>query len=85
MWRTITLLTMALAVAAVPARVEANPALVIPAVIVGGLVLTANTANARAYAYTRGDSVYVQPRVAARCQVMRERTPTGWRKIEICH
>jgi hypothetical protein len=83
MWRTITLLTMALAVALVPARVEANPVLVIPAVFVGGLVLTASSANARAYA--RSNSVYSQPRVAARCQVVRERTSAGWRKVEICH
>ena len=88
MLRTITALTMvgftALAAAAVPTRVEANPAWVIPVAIVGGVVLAASVANARAYHYAPEGSVYVQPRIAARCQIVRERTSVGWRRVKIC-
>ena len=87
MLRAITALTtagfIALAAAAVPTRAEANPALVIPAVIVGGVVLAVNTANARAY-YAQAGTVYVHPGVAARCQIVRERTSVGWRRVKVC-
>jgi hypothetical protein len=79
----MTVGVIALAAAAVPTRTEANPILVIPAVIVGGVVVAASTANARAH-YPEGRTVHVSPDVAARCQIARERTSVGWRKVQIC-
>lgn len=87
MLRAISALTMAgfiaLAAAAVPTRAEANPALVIPVVILGGVVLAVNTANARAH-YAQAETIYVHPGIAARCQIVRERTSLGWRKVRVC-
>jgi hypothetical protein len=87
MLKAITALTtvgvIALAAAAVPTRTEANPVLLIPAVIVGGVAVAASTANARAH-YARSRTIYVNPDVAARCQIARERTSAGWRKVKVC-
>ena len=87
MLRAITSFTragvIALAVAAVPTRTEANPVVVIPAVIIGAAVLAASTANARAH-YAQTTTAYVDPRATARCQVARERTAVGWRKVRVC-
>jgi hypothetical protein len=87
MLRAVTALTtagfIALATAAVPTRAEANPALVIPAVLVGGVVLAVTTANARAY-YAQAGTAYAHPAVAARCQMARERTSVGWRRVRVC-
>ena len=87
MSRAITALTMAgviaLATAAVPTRAEANPVWIVPAVIIGGFVVAASAANARAY-YAPEGTVYVRPRVATRCQIVRERTSAGWRRVKVC-
>ena len=93
MVRTLTALTaagaIALATVSLPTRAEANPAWLIPALIVGGVVVVAaSAASANAYYapgyYAPAGSVYVQPRVASRCHIVRERTPIGWHKVRVC-
>jgi hypothetical protein len=96
MVKTLTALTAAGAIAAaamvsVPTKAEAYPAWVIPAIVggvVGGVVLGSAAANAN-YAYgpryaPRG-TVYVQPRTTASCHIVRERTASGWRRVEVCN
>jgi multidrug efflux pump subunit AcrA (membrane-fusion protein) len=92
MTRTLTALmtvgAVALAAISVPSKAQANPAWVIPALVVGGVVVAASVASANAYYapgyYAPGRSVYVHPRVAGRCHVVRERTSGGWRRVEVC-
>ena len=75
---------IALATVSVPSKAEANPAWLIPALIVGGVVVAASAASANAY-YAPAGAVYVQPRVAAtRCHIVRERTSSGWRRVKVC-
>jgi hypothetical protein len=75
---------IALATVSVPSKAEANPGWVIPALIVGGVVLAASAAAAHPYYYAPAGAVYVQPRVASRCRIVRERTSRGWRRVRIC-
>ncbi len=93
MVRTITALTAAGAIAAatlvsVPNKAEAYPVWVIPAIaagVVGGVAVGAAAANAQPYAYSPRGAVYVQPRAAASCQIVRERTASGAiRRIQVC-
>lgn len=79
------------ATVSVPHKAEATPAWVIPAVIaagVGGVVVASVGASAatRTYGYEPAPgSIYVQPRAAATCKIVRERTPSGgWARVEIC-
>lgn len=72
-----------------PTKAEATPAWVIPAIVVasvGGVVLgSAAVASSRAQAYEAPGTIYVQPRAAVNCQIVRERTASGgWRRVEIC-
>jgi hypothetical protein len=79
--------SLAIVTASVPTKAEANPAWLIPALVIGGVVVAATAANAHAYApayYAPAGSVYVHPRVASRCQIVRERTARGWRRVEVC-
>ena len=92
MVKTLTALTAAgLIVAAavsVPNKAEANPALLIPALIVGGVAVVAVTANANANAYyAPAGTVYVQPRAQAvsNCHIVRERVAGGYRRVEVCN
>lgn len=100
MVKTLTALTAAgviatAAVVTVPNKAEAYPAWLIPTIVVagvGGLAIgAAATAHADTYAYRPAyaptGAVYVQPRTraAARCQIVRERTPSGAiRRVQIC-
>jgi len=91
---------MAAGTIAMPTKADAYPAWVIPAIIVagvGGLVVGgAAVANAQAYddrySYGPGNTsgargnVYVRPTAnAADCYVVRERTPMGWRRVQVCN
>jgi len=92
MVKTFTAFVAAAALAAatvsVPSKAEAaTPVWVVPAIaaglgglIVGGAVVASN----RAYAVESGGNIYVQPRAAATCHIVRERTAAGWRRVEIC-
>jgi hypothetical protein len=90
MVKTIAALTAAGVIAAttltVPNKAEAYPVWVIPAIIagaVGGVAVGAGAANAN-YAYAPQGTVTVQPRGAANCHLVRERTANGWRRVEVC-
>ncbi len=72
----------------VPTKADAYPVRVIPAIIaagVGGVAAgtTVSYAN-RADSYDSMGNVYVQPRGAANCHIVRERSRSGWRQIEVC-
>jgi hypothetical protein len=92
MVKSITALAAAgaivLATVSIPSKAEANPAWLIPALIVGGVVVVASAATANAYYapgyYAPAGAVYVQPRVAARCHIVRERTARGSRRVQVC-
>jgi hypothetical protein len=84
----------ALAVAAlsVPTQANAFAPWIIPAIViagVGGLAVGATVAHADSNAYSPGyapgGAVYVQPRAAASCQIVRERTRNGWRRVQVCN
>jgi hypothetical protein len=97
MVKTLTALTAAGAVAAaamvsVPDKAEAFPVWVVPAIVggvVGGVVLGSAVAANANYSYGPGyaprGTVYVQPRSAASCHIVRERTANGWRRVEVCN
>jgi hypothetical protein len=96
MLRPITTIAAAGALAAatvsVPTQANAFAEWVIPAIViagVGGLAVGAATTNATYYAppaYAPAGSVYVQPRAAATCQIVRERTASGgWRRVQVCN
>jgi hypothetical protein len=84
---------LAAATVAVPTQANAFAQWIIPAIVVagvGGLAVGATAANANAVyyngAYAPGGSVYVQPRAAATCQIVRERTASGGiRRVEVCN
>jgi hypothetical protein len=86
MRKTLTAITaagaLAVATVSVPTQANALAEWVIPAIIVAGIggaaVGTTVAANS-----PRG-SVYVQPRAEASCQIVRERTANGWRRVEVC-
>ncbi len=94
MVKYVTAILAAAAVAgatvSVPTQAEAYPAWVIPAIVaagVGGLAVgTVATASARPYGYEAAPgNIYVQPRAAASCKIVRERTPSGgWARVEVC-
>jgi hypothetical protein len=78
---------------AMPSQADAHAWWVVPAIVGGAILGTAaiaSTAQANAYYNTYGyypapygyrtGAVYVQPR----CQVVRERTPYGIRRVRIC-
>jgi hypothetical protein len=81
------------ATVSVPTQANALAQWVVPAIIVagvGGLAVGATTANAGAYAYgptyAPAGAVYVQPRAARSCQIVRERTRSGnVRRIQVCN
>ena len=72
----------------VPTKADAYPVWVIPAIIaagVGGVAIgTTAVAASRADSYDAVGNVYVQPRGAANCHIVRERSRSGWRQIEVC-
>ena len=77
---------LAAATVSVPTQANAFAQWVIPAIVVagvGGLAVGAVAANA-APAYAPAGSVYVQPRAAATCHIVRERTANGYRRVQIC-
>lgn len=78
---------LATATVAVPSQANANPAWLVPVLIAGGVGVVAlgaaANANANAY-YAPAGNVYVQPRAAASCHIVRERTASGWRRVQIC-
>ena len=92
MRRAITTLAaagaLAAATVAVPTQANALAEWVIPAIVVagiGGAVIGVTAANADSYAYAPRGTVYVQPRAAATCQIVRERTANGgWRRVQVC-
>ena len=92
MRRAITTLAaagaLAAATVAVPTQANALAEWVIPAIVVagiGGAVIGATAANANNYAYAPRGNVYVQPRAATTCQIVRERTANGgWRRVQVC-
>lgn len=63
---------------------------VVPAIaggVVGGAAIGSSVNNPPPPAYVEAapaGNVYVRPRTAARCHIMRERTPEGWRRVEVC-
>jgi hypothetical protein len=95
MRKTLVSLTAAGALAlgglALPSPAQAAPIWLIPAIIaagVGGAVVggAAVAANRLAYGPPPGGSVYVRPADAApNCQIMRERVPGGWRRVQVCN
>lgn len=91
MVKTLTALTaagaIALATISVPNKAEAHPAWLVPAIVIGGVgvIAFAAVAQANANAYGPGGTVYVQPRAQASCQIVRERTARGWRRVEVCN
>jgi hypothetical protein len=81
---------LAAATVAVPTQANAFAQWVIPAIVVagvGGAALGVTAANAGYYngTYAPAGSVYVQPRAAATCRIVRERTAGGGlRRVEVC-
>lgn len=69
---------------AAPTPASAHAWWVVPAIVGGALVGTAavvSSANAyQPYAYSGAGGVYVQPS----CRIVRERTPDGWRRVQVC-
>ena len=91
MKRTVTALaaaaTIGLAATAAPTPASAYAWWVVPAVVAGGVVAVgtgAAIANQQAYAYAPGGAVYVAPMAATNCEIVRERTRRGWRRVQIC-
>jgi hypothetical protein len=93
MTRTLTAGIAAAALAATTfsaPSAQAYPVWVIPAIIaagVGGIAIGgAATAANRPYAYdpAPGGEVYVTPHTAAACHIVRERTASGWRRVQVC-
>jgi hypothetical protein len=88
---------LAAATVSVPTQANALAQWVVPVIVVagvGGAIVGSVAANA-AYAppaYAPAGNVYVQPRptayvqprVAAKCHIVRERTASGWRRVEVC-
>ncbi len=76
------------ATVSVPTKAEAYPVWVIPAIVaagVGGLAVGTVATSAAAQQYGAPGNIYVQPRAAATCRIVRERTPSGgWARVEIC-
>lgn len=76
------------ATVSVPTKADAYPAWVIPAIIaagVGGVAVgTTAVAASRADSYAASGEIYVQPRGAVNCHIVRERTRSGWRQIQVC-
>ena len=69
-------------VLAVPGKAQAGNGWVVPAVIAGGIAIWAiSAANARAQ-YAPARRVYV--RSGAKCRIVREHTPSGYRRVEVC-
>ena len=94
MLRPITTLAAAGALAAatvsVPTQANALAEWVIPAIVIAGVGgLAVGAANNAYYAqpvYAPAGSVYVQPRAAANCQIVRERTASGgYRRVQVCN
>jgi hypothetical protein len=79
---------LAAATVSVPTQANALAQWVVPAIIVAGIGGAAVGAVASANAapvYAPSGSVYVQPRAAATCHIVRERTANGgFRRIEVC-
>jgi hypothetical protein len=85
---------LAAATVAIPTQANAFAQWVIPAIViagVGGVVAGAAVAHADSYPDTTGyapaGAIYVQPRAgvaAANCHIVRERTPSGWRRVQVC-
>lgn len=69
---------------AAPAPASAHAWWVVPAIVGGAIVGTAAIASAanayQPYAYAGPGGVYVEPS----CRIVRERTPQGWRRVQIC-
>jgi len=83
----IAAVALAAATISAPTKAEANPVWLVPAIIaagVGGVVVGGAVASSRAYAYEPAGNVYVEPRAAAQCHIIRERTVNGWRRVEVC-
>ena len=86
----IAAVSLAAATVSVPSTAQATPAWVVPAIIagsvgvvVGGAVIASTRADA--YEPERAGNIYVQPRVASTCRLVRERTASGWRRVEVCN
>ena len=86
----IAAVSLAAAAVSVPSTAQATPAWVVPAivagsvgVVVGGALIASSQANA--YELERTGSIYVQPRGASTCRIVRERTASGWRRVEVCN
>lgn len=84
----IAAVALAAATISAPTKAEANPVWLVPALIaagVGGVIVGGAVASSRAYAYepTAGN-IYVEPRAAATCHIIRERTVNGWRRVQVC-
>lgn len=81
---------LALAGLSLPSPAQAAPIWLIPAIIVagvGGAVIdtAATAANDLAYGPRSAGNVYVRPaEQAPNCQIMRERVPGGWRRVQVC-
>src|SRR4051812_39561416 len=80
------------ATVSVPTQANAFAQWIVPAIVVagvGGLAVGATVAHADSYAYgptyAPAGSVYVQPRAARACHMVRERTASGgFRRVEVC-
>jgi hypothetical protein len=93
MRKTLTTIAAAGALAAatvsVPTQANALAQWVVPAIIVAGVggaaVGAVASANAAPVYAPSGGAVYVQPRVATSCQIVRERMPNGTiRRVQVC-
>lgn len=82
---------LAAATVSVPTQANAFAQWIVPAIVVagvGGVIVGSAVAANAAYAppaYAPAGSVYVQPRVAQSCHIVRERTANGWRRVEVCN
>lgn len=78
---------LAAATVSVPTQANAFAQWVVPVIVVAGVAGVALGAVAQANAqaaYAPGGNVYVQPRAQASCHIVRERTASGWRRVEVC-
>jgi hypothetical protein len=78
---------LAAAIVSVPTQANAFVQWIVPAIVVagvGGAIVGSTVAANAGPTYAPAGSVYVQPRQAAACHIVRERTASGWRRIEVC-
>jgi len=75
------------ATVSVPTQANAFAQWIIPAIVVagvGGAIVGSTVAANATPAYAPAGSVYVQPRAASTCHIVRERTPNGYRRVQVC-